>query len=163
VSRPGTDVERAARPVLVIAAARQETLTAYLHRSRSRPITVLKREPINHPGVSNLLAPPGRLTWEGLERHARDVIGNTAWAEVVVLHNMGDDSYDHILRIARRAGWHRPLVIAYADGAIRRHRSVAVLMAARATWTLAASLLAPVLMLVASATRAVRGWQADTR
>jgi len=76
---------------------------------------------------TNIETPQGPLCWSRLSPYARVALRNTRWSEIVLLHNLGDESYDDVLRMALRAGAFRPLRVFYADGVEHRYGTVLAL------------------------------------
>jgi hypothetical protein len=100
---------------------------------------------------------PGPQSWNRLSPYARAALRNTRWSEIVILHNLGDESYDDVIGIASRAGAWRPLRVFYADGVEHRYGMVLSLVARR--WAL--SLIASTILALVAA--AAIGWAVALR
>lgn len=148
------------RPVLVIQSARPKVLEDYLaRRGTAAGITVLGRSPVADGEVERLEVPPGRMHWRRLGADVQEALRRQRWSAIVVLHNLGDDSYRDVLAIALRAQATAPITIYYADGVEHLHRSALTLVGARTAWSGLASLALGLLIgaaLPVAALRAIR-------
>jgi hypothetical protein len=125
--------------ILVIRSAREPVLRSYLaHAPLGGRVTVLGQgEPPERCEAA--LAPHGPMRWQRLDPDVRRALRARYWSEIVVLHNLGDDSYAHIYAIALRIRPTAAFRIVYADGTESRYRSVLSFFAMRSVTAAAAS------------------------
>ena len=140
--------------VLVIRSARDAVFRQYLATAAPATITALAQPGCMPEGVHLVPAPAGPMQWCTLSESAQASLTATDWGEVVILHNLGDDSYDDVIAIALRAAPFAPLRIHYADGVQHRYRSTLAFYASRKLTAAAGILVAGLLMLVAMGRRA---------
>jgi hypothetical protein len=135
--------------ILVIRSARETVLRSYLaHAPLGARVTVLGQGP--PPARCEAApAPHGPMRWQRLDPEVRRALQARYWSEVVVLHNLGDDSYAHIYTMALRIRPTAAFRVVYADGTERRHRSVLSFFAIRSVTAAAASVALICLMGVA--------------
>jgi hypothetical protein len=150
--------------VLVIRSARQEVYQQFVTRvDLSASLTILgtrMNDDVLAAGRSRIPTtietPPGPLAWNRLSPYARVALRNTRWSEIVLLHNLGDESYRDVLRIALRAGALRPLCVFYADGTEHRYGTVLSLAARRLALSLVASTIVSLLAVAAAGWATIR-------
>jgi hypothetical protein len=125
--------------ILVVRSAREPVLRSYLARAPlGARITVLGQgEPPERCAAAP--APPGPMRWARLQPEVRRALRARYWSEIVVLHNLGDDSYAYIYALALRVRPTASFRIVYADGTERRYRSVLSFFAVRIVTAAAAS------------------------
>jgi hypothetical protein len=126
--------------VLVIRSAREPVLRGYLaHAPLGARVTVLGQgqPPARCEAAA---APEGPMRWHRLDPAVRRSLRARYWSEIVVLHNLGDDSYAAIFLMALRIRPTAAFRVVYADGTESRHRSVLSFWALRSVTAAAASL-----------------------
>jgi hypothetical protein len=125
--------------ILVVRSAREPVLRSYLaHAPLGARVTVLGQgEPPERCEAAP--APHGPMRWHRLASDVRRTLRARYWSEIVVLHNLGDDSYAHIYAMALRIRPTAAFRVVYADGTQTRHRSVLSFVAVRSLTTAAAS------------------------
>jgi hypothetical protein len=145
--------------ILVIRSAREPVLRSYLtHAPLGARVTVLGQgEPPARCEAAP--APPGPMRWRRLEPDVRRALRARYWSEIVVLHNLGDDSYAHIYVMALRIRPIAALRIVYADGTESRYRSVLSFFALRSVTAAAASIALICLFGAALGLRLRRSWR----
>jgi hypothetical protein len=149
--------------VLVIRSARPDVYRHFVERAGDTSLTVLGariKDDLAAAGhcriPTRIDAPSGPLSWDRLSPYARVALRNTRWSEIVLLHNLGDESYDPVLRIALRAGALRPLRVFYADGVEHRYPTVLLLALRRLVLSLIASAIVSTLAIAAAGRAALR-------
>ncbi|HYE84903.1 MAG TPA: hypothetical protein VEA16_01015 [Vicinamibacterales bacterium] len=148
--------------MLVIRSARDTVLHAYLQTRHSGDrVTILGQRGATAPVYARWLdAPAGLLEWARFDAELRQALRSTHWSEIVVLHNLSDDSYRHIFALVLRIAPFARLRVFFADGRQQLWRSVitywlprlvasglaavplAILIAAALIWSAARRLLA---------------------
>jgi hypothetical protein len=125
--------------ILVVRSAREPVLRSYLaHAPLGARVTVLGQgQPPERCDAAP--APQGPMRWHRLDPDVRRSLRARYWSEIVVLHNLGDDSYAHIYAMALRIRPTAAFRVVYADGTESRYRSVLSFVAVRTVTAAAAS------------------------
>jgi hypothetical protein len=140
--------------ILVIRSARDVVFRQYLATATPQSVTALAQPGSMPNGVCLVPAPAGPMQWRRLPEPQQATLTSTDWDEVVILHNLGDDSYDEVIGIALRSAPFAPLTIHYADGVQRRYRCTMAFYAGRKLMAAVGSFVFGLLMLVALGRRA---------
>lgn len=153
---------QATEGVLIIRSARETVLRNYLARNPDVPVTILGHASASQDSEPRLLqAPPGPLRWRRFNISLRNALRTRRWSEIVVLHNLGDESYTGVYAIAARVGATAPFRIFQANGVEHVYRSWLHFAATRVPLVAVASLALAILVVALVPFRLCRalGWR----